>query len=265
MAMSLGRQTEVFWTKIQIFWNVTVWHWGNSSTHSEDGIAFKIIKLFTQWYKVTPLNTWIISNTTAKTSNLATNHLYTCPNYLNGKNNNVPKTWKIPDRHVKFNPLLCQSHHLGAEHTIKGIMAGQTPLLSSSRGHKEQRGTIASNTPLPSSSWKLALRSAPLNTTCSVLKSNMYTAGFRTNPIQKTIPSKYWVMLSPIRCHASMHQTGGQSLFHSIGLQHESNMASLESPSTCLHSHIPTNRTTIIKLLSLATQQQIHKSLPQPG
>jgi hypothetical protein len=112
----------------------------------------KLWELFTQWYKVTPLNTWIISNTTA------TNHLYACPNYLNGKNNNVPKTWKIPDKHVIFNPLLCQSHHLGAEHTIKGIMAGQTPLLSSSRGHKEQRGSTASNTPLPSSSWKLALR-----------------------------------------------------------------------------------------------------------
>lgn len=92
---------------------------------------------------------------------------------------------------IQPNPLLCQSHHLGAERTIKGIMAGQTPLLSSSRGHKEQRSTIASNTPLPSSSLKLALRSAPLNTTCSVLKSNKYTAGFRANPIQKTISSKY--------------------------------------------------------------------------
>jgi hypothetical protein len=61
-----------------------------------------------------------------------------------------PRLEKIPDRHVKYNHLLCQSHHLGAEYTMKAIMAGQTPLMSSSRGHKEQRGTIASNTPLPS-------------------------------------------------------------------------------------------------------------------
>jgi len=86
-----------------------------------------------------------------KTSNLATKYLYTCQNYLNGKNNNVPKTGKISDRHVKYNPLLCQSHHLGAEYTMKGIMASQTPLMSSSRGHKEQSGTTASDTPLPSS------------------------------------------------------------------------------------------------------------------
>jgi len=108
----------------------------------------KLWEPFIQWHKVTPLNTWIISNTTAKTSNLATMYLYTCQNYLNGKNNNVPKTGIIPDRHVKYNSLLCQSHHPGAEHTIKGIMGGQTPLLSTSRGHKKQRGTIASNTPL---------------------------------------------------------------------------------------------------------------------
>jgi len=144
-------------------------------------------------------------------------------------------------------------------------MAGQTPLLSSSRGHKKQRGTVASNTPLPSSSWELALRSAPLNTACSVLKSTMYTAGFRAkshteNNILK-IPSNAQSHKMPC-FHAP---TVGQSLFHSTGLQHESNMASLQLPSTCLHSHIPTNRTTVIKLLSVATQQQNHKSLPQPG
>jgi len=197
----------------------------------------KLWELFIQWHKVTPLNTWIISNTNAKTSNLATKYLYTCQNYLTGKNNNVPKTGKIPYRYVKYNPLLCQSHHPGAEHTIEGIMAGQTPLMSSSRGHKKQRGTTASNTPLPNSSWKLALRSAPLTTTYSVLKNIVYTVGF-------TAKSHTENNILKILSNAQSHKmpcfhapTGGQSLFHSTGLQHESNMASLQLPSTCLHSH----------------------------
>lgn len=97
------------------------------------------------------------------------------------------------------------SANLGAEHTIKKIMAGQTPLLSSSWGHKEQRGTITSYFPLPSSTWKLALRSAARNTTFSVLTVTCTQQDLEWNPIQKTISSKYWVMLSPIRWHVSMH------------------------------------------------------------
>jgi hypothetical protein len=43
VATSLGRHTVAFGRKIQTFWTVTVWHWGNSSTYSEDNIAFKMM------------------------------------------------------------------------------------------------------------------------------------------------------------------------------------------------------------------------------
>lgn len=92
----------------------------------------------------------------------------------------------------------------------------------------------------------------------------MYTAEFR---VESHTENNLLEILSNAQSHkmTCFHAlTGGQSPFHSTGMQHESNMASLQSTSKCLHSHIPTDSTTIIKL-SVATQQQNHKSLPQPG
>lgn len=212
MVMFLGRRTVAFWRKIQIFWTVTVWHWGNGSTYSEGNTAFKMAGTI---YPMTEGNTpEHMNHKHCEYLNLATQYLYTCQNYLNGKNN-VPKTGKIPDRHVRYNPLLCQSHHLGAEHTIKGIMEDQTPLLGSSWGHKELRGTTASYTPLQSSPDKLASRSALSLQHVVYLRVTCTQQDSERNSTQKTISSKYWVVLSPIRCHVSMHQLEVKSVsFH---------------------------------------------------